>query len=197
MKTLFSLSKMAAIVLIIGFITITSALSAGKVAATELTIAFFDQPEARAKSIMLQYILQNNTDYIVTLKETAVEDMWEGVAQGKYDGSVSVMLPIQNEFLKKYEDQVDDLGPNWIGKDYSIHTIVRKDYARDDVLIVRFLNNYCLCGERLNSVMSLIEDDNISPEEASDWMTKHEAWITNMMGFVRPYDDREKRGVTY
>lgn len=193
MNTIFSPIKTALSI----FILTISMLSASKVVANELTIAFFDQPEARAKSQMLRHILEINTDYTVTLKETSLEDMWKGIAEGRYDGSVSIMLPYQADLLKQYADDVEDLGPNWIGSEYSIHTIVRKNYEKDDLHIVRFLNNYCLCGERLSSTMALIKNDDISREDATVWIAKHEAWITNMMGFVRPYDDREARMVTY
>ncbi len=165
--------------------------------ADELTVAYIDAPEPSAKAQMLRHILEVNTDYRVTLKQTSLEDMWAGVAEGRYDCSVSVLLPQQAPFMDKYRDEVEDLGPNWLGPDFSIHTIVRQGYERDDVEIARFLNNYCLCGDRLTSVMALNDDGEISRQEAIEWMAKHGPWITNMMGFTRPYDDREERHVTY
>lgn len=165
--------------------------------ANELTVAYVDQPEPSAKAQMLEHILEANTDYRVTLKETSAEDMWAGVAEGRYDCSVSAVLPAQAQLMAQFGDRVEDLGPNWLGPDFSIHTIVRKGYERDDVAIVRFLNNYCLCGNRLQSVMALNADGEITRQEAIEWMAEHGPWITNMMGFARPYDDREQRNVTY
>lgn len=163
----------------------------------ELTVAFVDQPESNAKAQMLGHILEANTDYRVTLKETSLEDMWAGVAEGRYDASVSVIMPEQNIQMEQYSDRVEDLGPNWLGPDFSIHTIVRKGLEKDDIRLARFLNNYCLCGERLGSVMALNSDGEITRQEAIEWMAEHGPWITNMMGFVRPFDDREQRNVTY
>lgn len=172
-------------------------LIAPVVNAAELSVAYIDGVESSTKAQMLQHILEVNTDYEVTLKKTSVEDLWAGVAEGRYDSSVSVLLPQQAPFMKRYAEQVEDLGPNWIGPNFSIHTIVRKDYERDDIVIVRFLNNYCLCGERLTSAMALNADGKITRQNAIDWMAEHGPWITNMMGFTRPYDDREERNVTY
>lgn len=163
----------------------------------ELTVAFVDQPESNAKAQMLGHILEANTDYRVTLKETSLEDMWAGVAAGRYDASVSVIMPEQNTQMEQYSDRVEDLGPNWLGPDFSIHTIVREGLAKDDIKLARFLNNYCLCGERLMSVMTLNSDGEITRQEAIEWMAEQGPWITNMMGFVRPFDDREQRNVTY
>jgi ABC-type proline/glycine betaine transport system substrate-binding protein len=193
MKYIYKLSRNMLIITATAF-----SLSSVSVAKeTELTVAYIKQVESVAKSQMLKQILALNTDYKVTLVETKVEDMWSGIAQGKYDASVSVMLPEQAEYLVRFKDEVEDLGPNWIGEEFTIHTIVRKNYEKDDVQIVRFLNNYCLCGERLESVMMYLEDDEITLDEAREWSSEHQAWIGNMMGFVRPFDDREKRGVTY
>ena len=165
--------------------------------AQEVTVAYIDDPGPSAKAQMLKHILEVNTDYRVTIEKTSLEEMWEGVADGRYDCSVSVLLPEQDELLEQYSSRIEDLGPNWIGPDFSIHTIVRKGLEKDDIEITRFLNNYCLCGERLHSVMALNADGEISRQNALDWMAEHETWITNMMGFVRPYDDREERSVTY
>lgn len=99
--------------------------------------------------------------------------------------------------MERYDGSVEDLGPNWMGPDYSIHTIVRTGYEKDNLEIARFLNNYCLCGERLDSVMALNDDSEITRSEADAWMDEHDLWITNMMGFIRPFDDREQSYQTY
>lgn len=165
--------------------------------AQQVTVAYTDKLEPSAKAQMLRHILETNTDYRVTLEKTSVEDMWAGVADGRYDSSVSVLLPEQDVLMEQYSNRIEDLGPNWIGSDFSIHTIIRKGLQEEDIEIARFLNNYCLCGERLLSVMALNTDGEISRQEAIEWMADHGPWITNMMGFVRQYDDREEREVTY
>lgn len=58
--------------------------------ATEITVAYQDNPQASAKSQMLRHILESRTDIQVTLEQTSVEDMWAGVAEGRFDCSVSV-----------------------------------------------------------------------------------------------------------
>lgn len=75
--------------------------------------------------------------------------------------------------------------------------MVRKGYAAENLPVVRLLNNYCLCGERLATVVGLNEDGRITAGEASAWMRANEAGVANMMGFAREYDDREDRYVTY
>lgn len=165
--------------------------------ADDLKVTYINEPEASAKAQMLEHILEVHTDYRVTLKKTVLVDMWTGVAEGHYDCSVSVFLPAQQKLMDQFSDRIEDLGPNWLGPDFSIHTIVNKKYARENSAIVRFLNNYCLCGDRLQSVMALNVDGEITRQEAIKWMDEHESWITNMMGFERPFDDREQRNVTY
>jgi ABC-type proline/glycine betaine transport system substrate-binding protein len=162
-----------------------------------LKVALIDTPESITKAYMLKHILEVKTDHKVNLVSTTVDDMWQGVVKGELDASVSVNLPEQQAKFDQYRNQVDDLGPNWIGKNLTIHTVIRKGLTEQDVPIVRFINNYCLCGERLNSAKSLLKNNKISREDAIVWMDEHQAWLHNMMGFARPYEDRENRNVTY
>ena len=172
-------------------------LTAGTVQAKDLAVAYLDNINSSATAQMLRHILEFNTDYKVTLKKTTIADMWSGVAEGRYDGAMSVLLPDQASFMEQYAGKVEDLGPNWIGPNFTMHTIVRKGYERDDVEIVRFLNNYCLCGERLSSAVAMNADGVITDQEARSWIDENGPWVTNMMGFTRPFDDREERYVTY
>jgi ABC-type proline/glycine betaine transport system substrate-binding protein len=169
----------------------------GRLWSAPLKVALINTPESITKAYMLKHILEVKTDHKVKLVSTSVDDMWQGVINGELDASVSVNLPEQQANFDQYRNDVDDLGPNWIGKNVTIHTIVRKGLTKQDVPIVRFINNYCLCGKRLNSAKSLLKDNKISREDAIVWMDEHQAWLHNMMGFARPYEDREKRNVTY
>lgn len=162
-----------------------------------LKLTFLDTPLSTTKAYMLKYILEEKTDHNVELITTSTDGMWQGVVKGDFDASVSVILPEQQAQFELYRKEVEDLGPNWIGKDITIHTIVRKGLVQEDVPLARFLSNYCLCGERLDSAKALLKDNKISREDARLWMEKHKPWLHNMMGFVRSYDDREKRNVTY
>ena len=169
----------------------------GSLLSAPLKVALIDTPESITKAYMLKHILEVKTAHQVNLVSTTVDDMWQGVITGELDASVSVNLPEQQAKFDQYRNKVDDLGPNWIGKNITIHTIVRKGLTEQDVPIVRFINNYCLCGERLNSAKSLLKNNKISREDAIVWMDEHQAWLHNMMGFARPYEDRENRNVTY
>ena len=178
-------------------ICLTASLLAAGAHARDLTVAFPEQPDLSAKAQMLEHIVELNTDIEVALEPTTVQDMWAGLADGRYDASAGVLLPRQEEWLARYGASVEDLGPNWIGPAFSIHTVVRKGYAAENLPVVRLLNNYCRCGERLAAVIGLNEDGRITAGEAAAWMRANEAWVANMMGFAREYDDREDRYVTY
>jgi ABC-type proline/glycine betaine transport system substrate-binding protein len=169
----------------------------GSLWSAPLKVALIDTPESITKAYMLKHILEVKTDHKVDLVKTSIDDMWQGVIKGELDASVSVIIPKQQALFEQYRNDVIDLGPNWIGKNITIHTIVRKGFTESDVPLARFLNNYCLCGERLGSAKALIKDNQISRRDAMDWMDKHQAWLHNMMGFARPYEDREARNVTY
>jgi ABC-type proline/glycine betaine transport system substrate-binding protein len=165
--------------------------------AAPLKVALVDTPVSITKVYMLKHILEVKTEHRIDLIKTSVDGMWQGLINGDLDASVSVILPKQQAQFDQYRNQVEDLGPNWIGKEITIHTIVSKDLMEQDVPLVRFLNNYCLCGKRLESAKVLLKDNKISREDAIAWMDKHKPWLHNMMGFARPYEDREDRNVTY
>jgi ABC-type proline/glycine betaine transport system substrate-binding protein len=165
--------------------------------AAPVKVALLDTPIATTKAYMLKYILEIKTNHSVELVNSTVDSMWQGIVSGELDATVSVILPNQESKYEQYRTKVQDLGPNWIGKNITVHTIIRKGLKDKDAPLVRFLNNYCLCGERLNSAKTLLKDNKISREDAILWMEEHESWLHNMMGFARPYEDREDRNVTY
>ncbi|XQW83842.1 hypothetical protein ACOYR1_11895 [Thalassotalea piscium] len=165
--------------------------------AAPLKVALLDSPIAITKAYMLKHILEVKTEHKVELVDNTVETMWQGLVTGKLDASVSVVLPNQEALFEQHRKNVQDLGPNWIGKNITVHTIIRKGLSKEDAPLARFLNNYCLCGERLNSAKTLLKDNKISRKDAIVWMEAHELWLHNMMGFARPYEDREARNVTY
>lgn len=193
MKAKYSRSR-----LIIVFVTFCLFMALpGPLWSAQLKLALIDTPVSTTKAYMLKHILETKTDHTVELITTSVDSMWQGVAKGDFDISVSVILPEQQTQFEQYRTAVEDLGPNWIGEHITIHTIVRKDLVQEDVPLARFLSNYCLCGERLDMAKALLKNKQISREDAEAWMKKHKPWLHNMMGFVRPYDDREERNVTY
>jgi ABC-type proline/glycine betaine transport system substrate-binding protein len=169
----------------------------GSLWSAPLKLALLDTPISTTKAYMLKYILEVKTNHRVELVNSSIDSMWQGIVSGELDATVSAVLPKQEPEFERYRKQVQDLGPNWIGKNITVHTIIRKGLNEEDAPLVRFLNNYCLCGERLNSAKTLLKDNKISREDATVWMEKHESWLHNMMGFARPYEDRESRNVTY
>jgi ABC-type proline/glycine betaine transport system substrate-binding protein len=169
----------------------------GSLWATTLKIALIDTPDSITKAYMLKHILEAKTDHNVDLVNSSVESMWQGITTGELDASFSVILPEQQAQFEQYKNLIEDLGPNWIGKTITVHTIVRKGLTEKDITVVRFLNNYCLCGERLNSAKNLLKNKMISRTDAMLWMEENKPWLHNMMGFARPYADREARNVTY
>lgn len=78
-------------------ICLTAPLLAAGAHARGLTLAFPEQPDLSAKAQMLEHIVELNTDIEVALEPTTVQDMWAGLADGRYDASVGVLLPRQEE----------------------------------------------------------------------------------------------------
>jgi len=159
--------------------------------ASDLTVVYGDWKEAIAKTYMLKYILEENVGIKVELKRMTVEEMWKGVAEGTYDAMVCATLPEQQAYYNKHARAIVDLGPNWMGENKVIHTIVRKGLQEEAPALARFLNNYCLCGPKLDSVMALLKGETMHKKEALKWMKDHEDWVKNMMGLCQGFELRD------
>ncbi len=162
--------------------TMVMAVPAAVAAPPEVTVAYVETKESIAKSFLFKYVLEEKVGIKVNLVKTTVEDMWKGVAEGKYDATMSATLPEQKAYYTKYLKQVEDLGPNWIDEKITIHTIGRKGLQQKRPALATFIKQFCLCGGKLESGMNLIKGNQISRADAKQWIKDNEEWVNNMMG---------------
>jgi ABC-type proline/glycine betaine transport system substrate-binding protein len=160
----------------------TMAVPVAIAAPPAVTVAYVETKESIAKSFLLKYVLQDKVGIKVNLVKTTVEEMWKGIAEGKYDATMSATLPEQKAYYSKYAKQVEDLGPNWIDDVKTIHTIARKGLQKKRPALATFIKQFCLCGGKLESGMNLIKGNQISQSDARQWIKDNEDWVNNMMG---------------
>jgi glycine betaine/proline transport system substrate-binding protein len=69
-----------------------------------------------ASTNVIKYVLESKLGYKVTALQVEAGPMWAGVAGGDTDAMVAAWLPTTHEdYLSKYKDKVEDLGPNLNG----------------------------------------------------------------------------------
>jgi ABC-type proline/glycine betaine transport system substrate-binding protein len=153
----------------------------------KITVLYGDWPAAIAKTYMFKYILEEKVGIKVEIKKMSVEEMWKGIAGGKYDAMLCADIPAQQAFYDKYKLAIVDFGPNWMDEKKTVHTIVRKGLQEKRPALARFLNNFCLCGTKLDSVVSLVQGETVSKASATKWMKDHEDWVKNMMGLCQGF----------
>ncbi len=76
-------------------------------------IAYVPWSSEIASSNVLRAVLRERLGYQVEMIELEPEEMWDAVAAGEADVSVSAWLPLTHaEYYDRYGDEVDDLGPH-------------------------------------------------------------------------------------
>ena len=163
-------------------------VSAAIAAAPEVTVAYIETKESIAKSYMLKYILEEKVGVKVNLVKTTVDDMWKGLAEGKYDATLSATLPEQKAYYTKYAKKIEDLGPNWIDEKITIRTIARSGLQKKRPALTTLIKQFCLCGGKLESAMNLVKENMISRTDARQWIKDNEEWVANMMGLCPDID---------
>ncbi|TNJ65745.1 glycine/betaine ABC transporter [Paenibacillus hemerocallicola] len=69
-----------------------------------------------ASTNVIKYVLESKLGYKVTALQVEAGPMWAGVAGGDTDAMVAAWLPTTHaDYLDKYKDKVEDLGPNLNG----------------------------------------------------------------------------------
>lgn len=82
----------------------------------KLTIAYVAWDSEIASSHIVKEVLETKLGYEVELSQVQAGPMWAGVAMGDVDGMVAAWLPSTDaSYLKKFGDQLEDLGPNLDG----------------------------------------------------------------------------------
>ncbi|HVO65119.1 MAG TPA: glycine betaine ABC transporter substrate-binding protein [Syntrophales bacterium] len=169
-------------------IMLAMAVQAAIAATPMITVAYVETKESIAKSYMLKYILEEKLGVKVNLVKTTVDEMWKGLAEGKYDATLSVTLPEQKAYYNKYAKKVEDLGPNWIDEKKTIHTIARSGLQKKRPALTTLVKQFCLCGGKLESAMNLVKENIISRADAKQWIKDNEEWVANMMGLCPDID---------
>lgn len=98
-------------------LALTSLLGSGALRAAEpVRIAFVDWSSSVASANLICAVLRERLGQDCLLVETTAEDMWAQVADGEADALLSAWLPDTHaEYLRRYGDALDDLGPNLEG----------------------------------------------------------------------------------
>lgn len=173
-------------IILLGVLVFAISASFSLAKAADITVAYGDWKECIAKTYMLKYILEEKAGIKVEIKKMSVPEMWKGVSEGKYGAMVCAILPEQQKYYDQYKLDIVDLGPNWMGDNKIVHTIMSKKLSKKQAL-VRFLNNYCLCGYKLETVVAIVEGDKISKKAALKWIKDHKKWVENMMGLCQGF----------
>ncbi len=150
-----------------------------------VTVAFIEENQSIATSYMFKYILEEKVGVQVNLVRTSVDDMWKGIAEGKYDASLSADMSTQKAYFNKYRKEIEDLGSNWIDEKKTVHTIAKKGFQQKRPAMTTFLKNFCLCGGKLEDAMGVIEGGQITKKAGLAWIKKHDDWVDNMMGLCK------------
>jgi ABC-type proline/glycine betaine transport system substrate-binding protein len=155
--------------------------------AQAIKVAYGETKECIAKTYMLKYILEQKVGIKVEITKMSIEEAWKNIAEGKYDAMLCASVPGQQALYDKYKLSIVDFGPNWMDEKTTVHTIVRKGLQEKRPALARFLNNFCLCGHKLESVVSLVKGNEIPKKVALKWMKDHEDWVANMMGLCQGF----------
>jgi ABC-type proline/glycine betaine transport system substrate-binding protein len=139
----------------------------------KITVVYGDWKEAIAKTYMLKYILEEKMGVKVKIKKASIEEMWKGIAEGKYDAMLCADRPDQQAFYDKYKLAIVDFGPNWMDEKKTVHTIVRKGLQGKRPALARFLNNFCLGRSKLESVVALIQNGMIPKVAGLKWIQEN------------------------
>ncbi|AIR89887.1 glycine betaine ABC transporter substrate-binding protein [Pseudomonas cremoricolorata] len=105
------------------------AMSTAQAMAKEVSIGYVDGwSDSVATSNVAAEVIKQKLGYDVKLQAVAAGIMWQGVATGKLDATLSAWLPVTHgEYWTKNKDKVVDYGPNF--KDAKIGLIV-PDYVK-------------------------------------------------------------------
>jgi len=121
---------------------IVSSLSAAE--SQRIKVAYNDSKESIAKTYMFKYILEDMVGLKVDLYKVNVKEMWKGLAEGRYDASLNVVLPEQKTYYARYGKRVIDLGPNYMDLKRKVLTVTRLGLLDTRPRLAKFLRHYCL-----------------------------------------------------
>ncbi|MCM3630007.1 glycine betaine ABC transporter substrate-binding protein [Paenibacillus glycanilyticus] len=82
----------------------------------KIKLAYVAWDSEIASTNVVKYVLESKLDYSVELLQVDAGPMWAGIADGSADAMVAAWLPTTHaDYLEKYGNSVDDLGPNLEG----------------------------------------------------------------------------------
>ncbi len=78
-----------------------------------VSIAYVDWSTEVAGTNLVKAVLQADMGYHCEIEAMRADEMWEAVAEGRVDATVSAWLPKTHEhYYRQYKDRVTNLGPN-------------------------------------------------------------------------------------
>ncbi len=91
-------------------------VSANAFAKEKVKIVYVEWACATASSHVMKAVIEQATDYEVVLTSVPAAVMFTALADGDQDAMVAAWLPVTHaDYLKKYKDDIVDLGPNFEG----------------------------------------------------------------------------------
>ncbi len=91
-------------------------VSANAFAKEKVKIVYVEWACATASSHVMKAVIEQATDYEVVLTSVPAAVMFTALADGDQDAMTSAWLPVtHSDYLKKYKDDIVDLGPNFEG----------------------------------------------------------------------------------
>ncbi len=117
--------------LITGSILAAAFFTTQACASQTVKIAYVQWSSEIASSYLVKVILEEKMGYTCQLVDMRADEMWESVAAGKTDATVSAWLPdVHGHYYEQYKDRLENLGPNLEG--------TRAGLAVPDIYIGRF-----------------------------------------------------------
>jgi ABC-type proline/glycine betaine transport system substrate-binding protein len=183
--------KRFSIYLALGALLLSLFSSLAAADAQPIKMVYSDTKECIAKTYMAKYILEQKVGIKVEITKMSIEEAWKNIAESKYDAMLCASLPEQKVLYEKYKMSVVDFGPNCRDKATTGHTIVRKGLQEKRPALARFLYNFFLCGRKLDSMIALVQGNEIPEKVAHKWMKDHDDWVINMMGLCQGFARRD------
>lgn len=82
----------------------------------ELVLAYVEWSSEIASAHLIKAVLEEKMDMDCELVAVSADEMWKGIAEGRYDAMVAAWLPHTHAYYyEQYKGQFEDLGPNLEG----------------------------------------------------------------------------------
>lgn len=82
----------------------------------EITISYGSWADSAASTYLVKNILESELNYNVTLSQLAADQIWQSIANGDADLTVSAWLPkTHTQYFNEFRGEIVNVGPNYVG----------------------------------------------------------------------------------